>query len=134
MKIFQTTQFKNSFYKLQKKKNQYAGVNNEVDIYLSQNTCIDSVNNSEAQSLKVLNGFIFYKLRLPNNKMNCGKSGGYRLIFMISADGKYMVLLEIYPKTGKLAQSSLKPNGEEILLKGFVEDSKNKTLSRYNLL
>lgn len=76
--------------------------------------------------------FKMFKLRIPNSTTKVGKSGGYRLIFVIFSDNEEVSLLFIYPKSGKFNSEDVAENAYPDFLNKYLKeksDNKLKTLT-----
>ncbi|MBI5219913.1 MAG: hypothetical protein HY958_13380 [Bacteroidia bacterium] len=72
------------------------------------------------------------KLRLSNSFLKVGKSGGYRLVYVIFNDSEEICFLYIYPKSGALGADDLKDSAYPNFLKKYHKEKTENSLIEIN--
>ena len=89
-------EFKNQVERLTKKK-RFFSLPSQVN-ELFEKFKRGEIEGERIKHLKTPVVCDIYKLRLPNPDANVGKSGGYRVIFLIVTEAKIVVFMAIYYK------------------------------------
>jgi len=116
--IKETIDFDKNFMRILKKKRFFSLPDQIKDLK-------DKLQKGEFEGDKITHRdlptpYDVYKLRLPNPDTGAGKSDGYRIIYMVVAKNKIVVLLTMYYKKEDATVSDVYVNG---LIDGYFMSS-----------
>lgn len=84
--------------------------------------------------LRKIGNSTLLKIRIPNSASKEGRSGGFRLICLVSEQSKTSIFCCLYPKKGKYAKSDLTEGGITLLLNEVATQTENGTLKNVDFL
>lgn len=103
MRYYSTSTFRKDLLGLCKKaKNGYSTIRKDICNQYSQNTTFneavqygDTLTSPDEDDIK-----IFIKARVANSGRNIGKSGAFRVLYIVDKVKEEVHFLHVYPKTG----------------------------------
>lgn len=113
--LTQSPNFIRELQTLQKTHKHYSDIDQSLEAFFKDIDQSDALIES-TMCITRTGGTGLHKVRISREAV--GSSSGYRLYFLVCYPEKKVVLLSIYPKTGKLAKSNCKM--QEI--KAFIKE------------
>jgi mRNA-degrading endonuclease RelE of RelBE toxin-antitoxin system len=105
-------------YKLYLKKRKYRNLESQVRNLISdfKQGKFDSSTTPPLLHSDVPTPYDLYKMRMANPDAGEGKSGGYRIIYMVKTEHKVIILMTIYSKSDK---ENITDREIELLIDGY---------------
>ena len=130
--FYSIEKFRISVTKLLKKpKDGYLSVKNDICQVFDLQTIEEiRINREMIYNEKV---FTIVKLRVEDSNRNLSKSNGYRLLYLVLKNEAKVILLDVFPKQGKLAKSNITNSELKYLLANYISETKSNSLVEHDI-
>lgn len=75
----------------------------------------------------------YRKIKVRIKGESRGKSGGYRLLFLVHKEKEFIVLFTVYPKKGSSGKETVSNNDLKKYISSFISEYKEGALIKYDI-